>query len=627
MHENRLCPDFQPVTKPLMRLSTWFFLLLFTLCATVCVCETTEPLATFSGNAVTEAMFQDFLRELPPMSQAPPPGMSESAWKSATLRELCSSLLAAEAATSEGLDKSKDYLDQLGAFEKEVLEYLLFDREVDSRVSLTNKDLAAYRREHPSEFMEPRKYYARPLYLKDVHKAGLVTAALREGKSFQEVEKRFSDLKASEQNRTPEPLDPNGVRRLFPKEVADLILESTGPRTLPVVKVANGYFVAKIETVTEERKEPPGAGLPEVAARLKASQRRRLYSEIEQRAQSEIPASVDKQAADNEATTAGAVVATIAGKTYTKGEFDEAYRQRAPVGTMRVGSRGEFVSQFVSDRQRLELAKRIGLTTSPEYVQRLKWFRTNRLATLWLDEQVKKNYRAGGNDARAYYDSHPWEFVEKRGDKKPLPFERVKDLAAKKAELSGAAAVRSKLKAELLRTSGFADYQSAFFSPKTITAFEAVGRAKNVLGTSSSVVLVQQLDKSDTTSPRDWGRSSRWLVVATDRGHGEQVVVRSSSSDEVVTTDVASLQPIPERYWMLDSPMAAKIAFEAVGRQFIRQFGPGTFRISIGQVSPELAPNEYLMSLDSEQGPVLRVAVDANTGDARRLWSMEPENQ
>jgi parvulin-like peptidyl-prolyl isomerase len=122
---------------------------------------------------------------------------------------------------------------------EQIMMYIVIDREVRSKVSVSPQETTRYYQDHKEEFKRPGAFRVNSIFVKDEEARGKVSQLLKEGEDFTSVFQQLSQR---------QPLGVIGEGELKP-EIEEII------RALPVggvsspVKVEDGYYFFKLEEI------------------------------------------------------------------------------------------------------------------------------------------------------------------------------------------------------------------------------------------------------------------------------------------------------------------------------------------------------------------------------------------
>jgi len=172
-----------------------FFLLITLLIANAFA---TDPSATAQGgdvlakvgnHQITREMLDDIINTIPEENRVPfltPDGRKK------ILDEVVSSMLFAEAAKAEGIDKEAAVKTRLDYAQTEYLGGEYFRRQLAKNPLLSEQEVQAYYEEHKSEFTPPEEIKARHILVKTESQANKVLDEIKAGKDFLELAKKHS---------------------------------------------------------------------------------------------------------------------------------------------------------------------------------------------------------------------------------------------------------------------------------------------------------------------------------------------------------------------------------------------------------------------------------------------------
>lgn len=149
----------------------------------------TNVLAKVGNTEITRDMLDHIIDTIPEENRVPfltPDGRKK------ILEEVVSFMLFAEAAKRDGIDKEPAVKTRLDYVQTEYLAREYFRRHLAKTTPITEEELAAYYKEHQSEFKPPEEVQARHILVKTESDANKVLEQVKAGKDFADLAKKFS---------------------------------------------------------------------------------------------------------------------------------------------------------------------------------------------------------------------------------------------------------------------------------------------------------------------------------------------------------------------------------------------------------------------------------------------------
>ncbi|HMK34695.1 MAG TPA: peptidyl-prolyl cis-trans isomerase [Desulfomonilaceae bacterium] len=149
----------------------------------------TDVLAKVGNTEITRDMLDNIIATIPEENRVPfltPDGRKK------ILEEVVSFMLFSEAAKAEGIDKEPAVKTRLDYTQTEYLAREYFRRHLAKTTPITEEELAAYYKEHLSEFKPPEEVQARHILVTTEAEANKVMEQVKSGKDFAELAKKFS---------------------------------------------------------------------------------------------------------------------------------------------------------------------------------------------------------------------------------------------------------------------------------------------------------------------------------------------------------------------------------------------------------------------------------------------------
>lgn len=174
------------------------------------------------------------------------------------LKEYVGSLIMSAAARRQGLDKEKDFMEQMSEIEIQLLANKLYEKEVMDKIKVTDLERKYYYESNKDQFVVPQKYKIAHILCSEEAEAKKIRSKLLDGESFEKVAKEFSqDVNTKNsggvlgeiiQSSTNIPTignEPEIVKKLFDLKSGEIS---------SVLKSQKGFHIFKILEITPERK-------------------------------------------------------------------------------------------------------------------------------------------------------------------------------------------------------------------------------------------------------------------------------------------------------------------------------------------------------------------------------------
>jgi peptidyl-prolyl cis-trans isomerase C len=149
----------------------------------------TDILAKVGNTEITRDMLDNIIATIPEENRVPfltPDGRKK------ILEEVVSFMLFAEAAKREGMDKEPAVKTRLDYVQTEYLAREYFRKYLAKTAPVTEEELAAYYKDHVSEFKPPEEVQARHILVSSEADANKVMEQVKAGKDFAELAKKHS---------------------------------------------------------------------------------------------------------------------------------------------------------------------------------------------------------------------------------------------------------------------------------------------------------------------------------------------------------------------------------------------------------------------------------------------------
>lgn len=228
-----------------------------------------KVLATIGGTAIHQSDFEVFKAVTLPEAQARQMASMPGAEEQYLKRFLDYKVLAAKA-TAEGLTRGPEFAKKMELMKMQILIQDLFSRDGDklkARTAVKDEEVKAYFDKHADKFTNPESFSARHILVSTqaqddgkartdeeaVARVKEAQAALKAGKTFEEVAKTFSDDPGSKDKGG---LYENTAFGRFVPEFDKAVREQPLGKVGEPVKTMFGYHLIQVEKITPAAPQP-----------------------------------------------------------------------------------------------------------------------------------------------------------------------------------------------------------------------------------------------------------------------------------------------------------------------------------------------------------------------------------
>lgn len=234
-----------------------------------------EPVvALVNGRAITQTEFDLRWGEL---SQATRSRYEKEGGKRRFLDELITRELLMQEARRRGLDQNDAIRDKTQRYKEQlILDELLKDK-LQSKVELTQGELASYYESHASELLDPLKANVSLMLLPNVYAARDLEAQVNRGGNFAKFAQRYSiDEKTKAKGGDLGPYR----KGLVPSEVDSVIHTLKLGMVSAPIKSENGYYLVMLSPLDETIIQADLATQERLRQELLADKRRKRFDEV-----------------------------------------------------------------------------------------------------------------------------------------------------------------------------------------------------------------------------------------------------------------------------------------------------------------------------------------------------------
>lgn len=212
--------------------------------------EKKEPyLAKVGDTVITQADFEREMKALPEFVQKMFEG---SSGREKFLDELVKRELLYKEALKKGLDKDPEYLKKIEDFEKITLVGLLLQKEIESKVKVSDQEVKDYYEKNKEKFTPVTQIRVSHILVKTEKEAKNILGKLRKGEDFAQIAKKYSIDTVSAKNSGDLGFLSKGqmlpeieevATRLKPGEISEPIKTKSGYEIIKVTDKKRGQVV------------------------------------------------------------------------------------------------------------------------------------------------------------------------------------------------------------------------------------------------------------------------------------------------------------------------------------------------------------------------------------------------
>lgn len=231
-----------------------------------------EIVATIAGEALTQAEFEAFLKNVPAEQRA---YLSNPQARQYYLEQFIAVRLFTKRGEEEKLDETDDFKQIMATIRKDVLSQLAM-KSVLSGIEVSDEEIKAYYDTNPNQFVKEGKVSAKHILTDSEEKCTDIFKEIAEGaKSFEDAAKEYSTCPSGQQGGD---LGEFGKGQMV-KEFEDAAFSGEIGQVIGPVKTQFGYHLIKVE----KRTEPETASFDEVKENIRktllSQKQNQLYSE------------------------------------------------------------------------------------------------------------------------------------------------------------------------------------------------------------------------------------------------------------------------------------------------------------------------------------------------------------
>lgn len=231
-----------------------------------------EIVATIAGEALTQAEFEAFLKNVPAEQRA---YLSNPQARQYYLEQFIAVRLFTKLGEEEKLDETDDFKQIMATIRKDVLSQLAM-KSVLSGIEVSDEEIKAYYDANPNQFVKEGKVSAKHILTDSEEKCTDIFKEIAEGaKSFEDAAKEYSTCPSGQQGGD---LGEFGKGQMV-KEFEDAAFSGEIGQVIGPVKTQFGYHLIKVE----KRTEPETASFDEVKENIRktllSQKQNQLYSE------------------------------------------------------------------------------------------------------------------------------------------------------------------------------------------------------------------------------------------------------------------------------------------------------------------------------------------------------------
>ncbi len=295
--------------------------------------------------------------------------------------------------------KEIDIRERLKKAEDNILFRRLYDTEITSKVSITDKEVKDYYKKHKEEFKIPKRYTYREILIKDSLKVDSALAML-DSIPFDSVAKLYSVSYTRKQGGLVRERWETNIPESIKKVITGL---KKGKISKPF-KTANGYLILKLEEVLKPTYKKFERVKTIIERKLKTQKTEKRYREVVEEYRKSVPV---------DTTPRKDTIGIVNGYVILKKEFDKKLEEM-PLDIRERYKTGEGKSKIIENLiftriLRYQVANKKVYLSDP-IQQQLYNTRKKMLVDYLLDEEVTKKAVVTEDEIKNYYQKHKKEF-------------------------------------------------------------------------------------------------------------------------------------------------------------------------------------------------------------------------
>jgi len=336
---------------------------------------------------------------------------TEEALPEGDLRELAFWKILARQAEEDGLDATPRVRMQIESLRQVALVRAL-RKEVTSKVTVSDEEVEALRREHPEAFRRPRKLKLRNIYKRfpspeeapEIRQRMVeIRQELEDGASFADLAEQESESQSAPRGGALGWVDPDQL----PPAVAAAVRPLTPGEISPPVDHADGVSLFLCEEVRAARVPSPDEVRAKIRTQLERVRKRDAWSELEQRLLDAASPALDP--------SSSSTVLSLPGYRLSAEDFAAlvALRSAKVPGTLNAAQRRDVLETWAQHVVEVQRAVELGLDRRGDIARTLRWKRLKVLAQAELARRLRQEMPEPSEDElRALYDRRPQRFNE-----------------------------------------------------------------------------------------------------------------------------------------------------------------------------------------------------------------------
>ncbi|WP_246637523.1 peptidylprolyl isomerase [Crassaminicella profunda] len=198
-----------------------------------------EILATVNGTEITKADLDLVLMHAPKEQQMQ---LNTLAGKKYLLNEMVTQQMLYLDAKEKGLEKDEEFLKELKALQENLLKQYAV-KKVIADVQVEEAEIKEYYEKNQEQFVSGESVQAKHILVKDEEKAKEVLKAIKEGKSFEDAAKEYSECPSKEKGGDLGSFQKGQMVPEFEKVAFELEVGAMSE----LVKTQFGYHIIKVE--------------------------------------------------------------------------------------------------------------------------------------------------------------------------------------------------------------------------------------------------------------------------------------------------------------------------------------------------------------------------------------------
>jgi parvulin-like peptidyl-prolyl isomerase len=383
--------------------------------------------ATYKGGEISEEDFQNKIKSIPFFQRGDPMNPKDISWKHKLIKDMAANQILSQKAIKDNLDKEEDFLKAYKEQESKELLDILFQKEVKDKAKVSDKEISDYYNTHKDSFVDPETIKFRYIFVdtyatrttdaqkkEALEKINKAYSLLKEGKSFVDVAKEYSEVEESRRGEIAGPFQvgPSAQRRIA------RVLEETATSMQPgsfssIMTTEKGYHIIYLEEHKLAYQNPISEVKEEIVKILEAGVIKNRIADVISAATTGLKIVTHPEYLSDSTAKNSDIILSMPDYKMTIQDFREL-SNKMMMGHSTPEQEAKFLDIQVRNQGLARYARKLKLDKSPEFKKAMETFKNQYLGEKWLTKEVNNKVKITDAMAKDFYDQNTASFMTEK---------------------------------------------------------------------------------------------------------------------------------------------------------------------------------------------------------------------